>query len=351
MKSLSKILVASACAALLAVAAAPVAKAQCSSAALFASIGNAGAMQGGFKQVSVSTAGVDNTGKEIGRFWVGTNSGLGNNFAGTCPSTNTVDPSSSWWDLVGGTGPDRGINGFFTGGTCTLNTCPDPGTGTGDGNQEVFLVEEWGPGGPPGVGGTAFWVAFRVDGTPAAARIWDLSRVTGNPPVNTVLQFLEFPTPLVTASQRNVTGGVDTTNNYVDIGLNMHSGVGTTNSALPDNATVKAYDLCTFHGTTGDPGRLRTSWNCTSSVTYTNAAVTGNPFKVACADVIGDTWVAIGVTFTGGAGPDVKSALVGRAIKVECDPTIADPEPVHRPGLRPTPKKGGTAKPVGRTGR
>jgi hypothetical protein len=350
MKSILKVLAGAAAIAVLAVAMAPVANAQCAPAQNFASIGLFKPSTGGFKQVVVNTSGVQNAGKEIGRFWAAGNSGNANNFAGTCPSTNVAATLDSWWDLctnsvnqcAGGATTFRGINGNFTGGTCTLTTCPNPGAG---GDQMIFLVEEWGPAGPPGIGQDAYWVAFRVDGTPAAARLWDIARVTGNPPVNAVLPFNAFPVPQVTGSSRNLTGGVDTTNDFVDLGLNMHSIVGVT-----DAATVVSYDLCTFHGP-GDPGRLRSAgWVCSASVPYTGAAKTGAAFKVPCAEITQDTWYAVGVTFNGGSGAPVKSELVGRAIQVECDPTIAEPEPLKRPGLRPTPKKPAASKPA-RSGR
>jgi hypothetical protein len=340
MKSISRILGGAALVAVLVMAAAPAAEAQCAPGQVFASIGLGTPMAGSFKQVTVATAGKDNTGKELGRFWAAADSTKANNFGGTCPSTNLGVPADSWWDLVG---TDRGISGGFTVGTCLLTSCPNPAAGA---DQMVFLVEEWGPGGPPGVGGTAYWIALRVDGTPALGRIWDLSRVTGNPPVNTVLPFLEFPTAQVTGSMRNLSGGVDTSNDYVDIGLNIHSGTGAGNVALADNLTATHYDICTFHGP-ADPGRLRSAgWNCSTSVSYDNGAKTGVPFKVACPTIVDDTWVAIGVTFSGGAGPAVKSNLVGRAIRVECDPTLAEPEPVKRPGLRPATKKPVSGKPA-----
>lgn len=350
MKSISKILVGVASVAALALMAAPAAHAQCGQPQPFASIGAAKAAQ---IQVSINTAGTDNTGKEIGRFWVSNDSTRGNNFGGSCPSTN-ADPLQSWWDSCGLAGSGctatptfRGINASITGGSCLANTCP----AIDGSDQMTFLVEEWGAGGPPGIGGTAYWIGFRVDVTATNAnRFWNLARVTGNPPVNSTLNFLEFPTPQVTGSTRNLTGGVDTTNNFVDIGLNLHSASGAANTPIADGATLISYDLCTFHGA-ADPGRLRSAgWSCGSHVPYANGAVSGAPFKVPCSDILADTWVAVGVTFDGGAGPDVASALVGRAIRVECDPTIAEPEPLPRPGLRPTPKKGATSKPV-RSGR
>jgi len=349
MKSILKVLAGAAVIAVLAVAAAPVANAQCAPAQVFASIGLFKPVSGGFKQVVVNTSGVQNAGNEIGRFWAAGNSGNANNFAGTCPST-AVSSLDSWWDLcanatnqcAGGATTFRGINGAFTGGLCTLSTCPNPGAG---GDQMIFLIEEWGPGGPPGIGADAFWVAMRVDGTPAAARLWDIARVSGNPPVNAVLPFNAFPVPQVTGSSRNLTGGVDTTNNYVDLGLNLHA-----ISGVPDSASIVSYDLCTFHGPS-DPGRLRSAgWTCTTSLPYTDAAKTGAAFKVPCADVINDTWYAVGATFNGGTGQPVKSAMVGRAIQVECDPTIAEPEPLKRPGLRPTAPKKAASKPA-RSGR
>lgn len=319
-----------------AIATAPVAKAQCSPAQVFGSVGLA---MGGAEQVDVTAGVAHNAGLEIGRFWAAANSNNANNFGGTCPSTNVVT-ADSWWDLVAG-GPKRGIQGAITGGTCTASSCPSTVT-----DQMVWVVEDFGPTGPPGVGDTAFWIGFRVDSPGGqAGRVWDLAKVSGNPTVNMTLPFLEFPTAVVTSSLRDtISGGVDTTQNYVDAGPNMHSATGAGNTPLPDNSTIVSYDICTFFGG-GDPGRARQNWNCDTHVPYANAGVVGNQFEVPCPNTVSDMYLAIGLTFDGGAGPDVLSSLVGRAIQVECNPDIADPEPMpHKPGIRP--KKPATKTPA-----
>jgi hypothetical protein len=57
---------------------------------------------------------------------------------------------------------------------------------------------------------------------------------------------------------------------------------------------------------------------------------------VPCNSQLKDSFIALGVSFDGGVGPDVPSALVGRAIQVECNPNIAVPEVKPRPGLTGT---------------
>jgi hypothetical protein len=343
MRPICKILVGVTAVATLALLAAPAVQAQCATSQAFASVGSAMAAcaGGGCKQVSVSTAGVHNGGKEIGRFWVANDSARGNNFGGSCPSTAVIT-ADSWWDVVGA---NRGLAGGITLGGCLANTCPSNVVGT---DQMMFLVEEWGPGGPPGIGGTAFWIGMRTDPTPTgSARVWDVARVSGVPPVNVTLPFLEFPKPIVTASSR-VGPNVSTTNNFVDIGLNMHA---SPVLSVTDSASILTYDLCTFHGAT-DPGRLRSAgWSCTTpgggSIPYSNAAVSGAGFTVPCTDILADTWFAIGITFSGGSGPHVPSAMVGSAVQVECNPTIANPKPLDKPSFQPVPR----AKPAPRSGR
>jgi len=330
----------------LAAAAAPAALAQCAPAQHFASIGLAKPGQGAFAQVVVDTSLAEDAGHEIGRFWSAANSMEANNFGGSCPSTNPVASADGWWQPCakesqcnGGPPTHRGISGYLSGGTCTATSCPNPGAG---GDQLVFLVEDWGAGGPPGIGAAAYWVAFRVDGTPAPARLWDLGRVTGTPPVNATLPMRPFPVLQIKAAAKGPSAlSVVIVGDIEDLGSGMHSAVGDAGGAPPDSTTVKSYDLCTYFGPT-EPGRLRSAgWNCNHSVPYQDAAAVGVYKELECPSKPQGFWeywwVATGITFHGGAGPDVQSTLVGRAIQISCE-TLAEPQP-RRPGVqRPAPR-------------
>jgi len=295
---------------------APVATAQCAPGQVF---GNTGLAMLGAAQVEVLTGAAENAGNEIGMFWRGDNSNFANNFGGTCPSTN-VDGVSSWWVVT--MAGNRGVSGGITINNCLANSCP------GATDEMVWTIEEWGAGGPPGVGDTAYFIGWRVDATPAdPARYWDLSRPTGEASLN----LLEFPVANVTGSLRAGTD-VNTTQAYADVGLNFYGQ--NAGGAIADSATIKQYDVCTFVGAS-DPGRDRSSWTCSQSVPYADAAASNVPVVVDCADTVNDTWVAIGVTFSGGAGPDVPSNLVGKATAIECDPNLADPDETVRPKIRP----------------
>lgn len=312
----------------LAVIAVPAANAQCIPAQVFA---NTGLAMAGYAQVEVLTGTAENAGNELGSFWMANNSGFANNFGGGCPSTNAADEASSWWVVT--MAGNRGVAGELGGGgtvsPCQASSCPNVAE-----DEMIWLVEDYGPAGPPGVGDTAFFVAWRVDATPAESRTWDLARPTGAASLN----FLEFPIANVTASNRAGTD-VNTTQAYVDIGENVF-GVNAS-GAIPDTASLVSYDVCTFVGA-DDPGRDRSAWSCNQSVPYAGGPATGVPVTVDCADTANDTWVAIGVTFSGGGGASVPSKLVGKGTAIECDPNIADPE--ERPRIRP--KR--AVRPVGR---
>ena len=305
MKSSFKVLLSVAAVAAIVVMAAPVATAQCAPAQIF---GSTGLAMLGMVQVEIADP---VSGHEIGSFWNAGNSAFANNFAGTCPA--------SVWMVDRAASGNRGVSGAISGEGCTASSCP------GAGDQVTFLIEDYGPGGPPGVGATAYFIGFRMDATPAAGRYWDLARAAGN--TAQVLPLLSYPDAVVQTSARNEPN-VDTTQSYVDIGLNFYGE--TAGGALPDSMSILSFDICTFHGP-GDPGRDRSAWNCEQSVPYNNSDVSGIAVSVPCPNDGDDTYVAIGATFA----PDVESKLVGAATAMECDPNLANPEQDPRPRIRP----------------
>jgi hypothetical protein len=287
--------------------------------------------------VDVVGSGAAPGGNEIGRFWEAGNSNNANNFAGNCPSTNVADPASSWWttNMAG----DHGIEGAIGAGSCVASSCP-----TGDTDEMIMLVEDYDANGPPGVGGTAYFVAWRVDPTFPDNRAWNYARV--NDLVSAVRAYDQYPGVDVLSSSR-APGVVNTNLAFAaDAADDPEGGAGAVdgkNAAgdIADGTTIVSWDLCSFHGA-GDPGRDRAAWAC-QPVGYPGGTI---PYTVDCPDDGGDTYLAIGATFAGGTGGDVASALVGRATQIECDPNIADPDNNlnQRPKIRPR-------RSVGRSGR
>lgn len=312
MKSVCKLILTAAAVAMIAV---PAANAQCIPAQVF---GNTGLAMLGMLQVEVVTGTAENAGNEIGSFWAA-NNGAANNFAGGCPSTNTADPASSWWVVT--MAGNRGVNGALGGGgtvsPCIASSCPDVVA-----DEMIYVVEDYGPAGPPGVGDTAFFVAWRVDATPAEARIWDLARPTGAANIN----FAEFPYAEVVSSNK-AGDNVNTTQRYVDLGLNVYGQ--NAGGAIPDTASIVSYDVCTFVGA-DDPGRDRALWSCDQSVPYAGGDATGVSVVIDCSAQV-DTWVAVGATFVQGR----TSQLVGKATAIQCNPDLADPDLNQRPSIRP----------------
>lgn len=278
------------------------------------------------EKLRVDTTGWDNNNNEIGRFWSALNPADNNNFAGTCPS-NVVTAFGEWWDDETGNtncnagAPCYGIRGAINGVGCGVSTCFQV--------PLIILVEDYGTGGPPGVGGTAYFYASRIDFLAAGGtRPYDFAiadnSVNGTTPQTLVTGF-EYPQAFVTSSSR-VGADVQTTQAYVDAGRSVWAAVDA-NTPLPDSSVIASYDICTHTGG-GDPGRDRSLWTCSDSIPYADDGAEASVL-VDCPNTVDDTYVAVGLTFTGG----VQSALVGSATQVECNPNVADPEP-SRPTIR-----------------
>jgi len=295
--------------ALVAVVAAPLANATCATPTQFSSAGF-GTVKQGFSQVFVSPAGVTPLGDEIGRFWQANDSNGSNNFAGTCPAT-------LWWQ-TGASGLQ--VNGDA--GACAILGCPAP-------NALNVLVEDWGTP-APGIGGDAKFVLWQANNTPSLTRPYDLGRTAAT---GTVFPFVPFPTAHVASSGRNGMN-IEVTINYADVAPNFHGVSGTCSGSTPATCTnnpvladdaIVSYELMVATGM-ADPGRLRTGWTQVASIPYPGAGVPGVFQSVACPDTLNDAFIAVGMTFEGGAGPDVTSTLVGAATRLECDPQLADPQ-------------------------
>lgn len=318
----------------------PAANAQCPvGARTFASIGP------GISSVRIlpgeSRGGVTaSVGTEIGRFWQSSDSTKGNNFIpgdpdfrmkpDGCPTQANGQAGGGWWQLAETT--KRGINGAIATGGCIPNTCPE-------GNLTV-VVEDYGTSGPPGINEHAHFIAFQVDETPQDFRYWDLARVA---PPDTDLLFIAFPVPSITSSFKQGTDRVvtmDLTN------VTFHSHGATAAGPLPATEIIASYDLMLHTGDT-DPGRLRSADNCAApnpggrcwtlidQIPFLGGSPHGVSAVVPCGSVTKDSFIAVGISFKGGVGPNVPSALVGRAVQIECDPNLADPVlPKPRPSIR-----------------
>jgi hypothetical protein len=334
MKSMMKIVLGVVSVAMIMAVAAPVAEAQCGAGARnFATIGGSGLVN-----MRVDPAASNGElGLEYGRFWQCDDSASGNNFipgdpekkmapAGTggCASTDPAQAGGGWWQVAATT--LRGVNGLISGTGCFASTCP-----VGD---LCGVVEDWGPGGPPGVGSSAYFVGWRSNETPPDFRYWDWAKFCGTATCEVTMQ--EFPVPEIGSSTRNGADVDTVTRSDSDPAINVYV---QTPAAGAASQLIQSYDLMIATGTT-DPGRDRNSgaWSLLASVAYADAAMGDTPITVTCDNEIDDSFIAFGMTFVGGdPGGPVPSQLVGSAIQVECDPTLADPKPKPTDTLRQRP--------------
>lgn len=275
-------------------------------------------------------------GSEIGRFWQSNDSTLGNNFTPSdpdkkmdplrCPTTGNGQAGGGWWQIAQTT--KRGLSGAIGAVGCLASTCPF-------GDLSV-VVEDYGSAGAPGINGTAHFIAFRVDETPADLRYWDFAKVA---PPETDLLFIEFPVPTITSSFKQGTDRV-VTMNYANVSFHAHGQ--TVAGPMSSTQIVATYDLMVHTGDS-DPGRLRSAatcaapnpggrcWTLIHQTPFTGVGPSGVTAVVPCESVTKDSFIALGVSFKGGTA-NVPSALVGRAVEIECDPNLADPP---RPKPRP----------------
>ena len=286
--------------------------AQCSSARIFRSSGKFG------NNLNIGIAGTDNTTNQIGRFWDSDNATLSNNglngpdFGNLCPINGA---GSAWW--LEFDADNKKISGALTNVACVQVGCPA--------NKMTIVVEDYAAGGPPGVGASAYYAGYMVDETPAGGRWYDYGNVDGITENNASLAMLEFPNVLITGSSRN---GASIQVNYNN--LDQTNMVHTTDWAgggglFPTEAVVAEWQLVKATGT-DDPGRLRSDGWVTIQTTPYVAGGAPATFMVPCSSTATDEFLAIGIGFNGGAAGSIDSALVGRAIPLECDPNLAQPD-------------------------
>ena len=271
---------------------------QCNPLQSFASVGNGGQGQ---IQLEIDASQTADDGNEIGRFWSAGNSLAANSFdaGGNCPS----GAEDGWW--TSRSSGNHGIKGILGHADCLVSLCPVVGS-----DELIFVVED-----TAALGSTAHFIALRVNGFFGGIRTWNLARVA---PSNTVLPMLEFPEPSVVFSTFAAPGEIEVTMDFPDVAANVH-GVTAGDVPLPASAVIASYDLYRFVGPPGSPhpGRSADQWTLAGQTAYADAAATAEtllPCPAAGATVL----LALGLSFHGGAGPDVRSALVGPAIEIEC---------------------------------
>lgn len=357
LKPASRLLAACALTAALVLVLAPAAQAQTACATgprNFALIGGGGSTDKVRILPGNSWGGVtDSVGAEIGRFWQSDNSGLGHNFLDgdpdyrmapdRCPTQHPSQAGGGWWQISQTT--KRGIDGWVSGAGCLTQTCTE--------HDITVVVEDYGATGPPGINDTSHFIAFRVDETPGDQRWWDLAKTA---PPQTDLLFIDHPVPTVTSSFKQGTDRVVTLN-FANVAFHAHAQTET--GPLPATEIVATYDLMVHTGDS-DPGRLRYAdtceapnpggrcWTLVQQTPFAGFGPEGVVAVIPCESVTKDSFVALGVSFKGGDGPDIPSALVGRSVQIECDPNLADPAPKptrsrldDRPRRTPERSRGG----------
>lgn len=302
--------------------------AQCSSARLFRSSGKFG------NNINIGVVGTDNTTNQIGRFWDSDNATLSNNglagpdFGNLC-EINGAD--SAWWPVIN---TERKIDGALTNLSCVQVGCPA--------NKMTVVVEDYAADGPPGINETAYYTGWMVDETPAGGRWYDYGNVDGITVDNSIVPMLAFPDVVITGSSR-AGATIQVNYNNLDQATMVHStdwagggGVFPTVDVVLEWQLVKAT-------ATSDPGRLRSNGWVTIQTTPYVPGGAPNSFVVPCASTATFEFLAIGIGFNGGAGGAIDSALVGRAIPLECDPNLAQPDlpVVSKPGATELNEKPG----------
>ena len=164
-----------------------------------------------------------------------------------------------------------------------------------------------------------------VASTPAAGRVYDYGALDGLPN-NSIIPMLQFPDVVISTSSR---AGANINIQYNN--LDQSNMVHTTDWAggggvFPTTAVIAEWQLVKATGN-ADPGRARSlGWVTIKTTPYTPGGAP-DTMLVPCSSTATDEWLAIGIGFNAGvANPPIDSALVGRAIPLECDPTLAQPE-------------------------
>lgn len=253
----------------------------------------------------------------VGRFWDANNKANINNDGGGCPEEYFSSAiSGTQWAVdgyIGGNNPFDPTN---------TQRCVNNGACMSFGTSLILVFETKTLDGK----GAAFAAgrvknSFEVAGS-GTTTDYDYSR-TGADFVMTPV-----PRPRVTNSSRTTT----------TINLNLHYDDTSTAIHLTDGFTASntlvSYKLLEGTGAT-DPGRNPASW---ATVKRTDANpggavdITGVP--IDCTNPAVPHWIALLPQFQGGSFGPVDGTYVGEAVKINCDPTLAQPKDVKPIGKK-----------------
>jgi len=285
--------------------------AQCAQPRLFRSAGKGG------NNVDVDVSAIDPAHTEIGRFWDSDNANFSNNGL-SGPNFGNLCPSPLWFNPRGTAG-NWAIDAFLTEGACAQQGCPA--------DKLTAVIEAYDFDGPPGINGTAYYIGWMTDETPVDTRWYNYGDVDGATTA-TVLPMVPFPDVFVINSARvPASADVDIVYQLASQTPNNHTWDHGAGVEFPTSDVVSEWHLMQYRGI-GDPGRLRSHWTKVQTIPY--PVPTGDSgtltYRVPCPSVGEDTYLAAGVGFNGGSAGVIDSALVGRAIQIECNPNLAQPD-------------------------
>jgi hypothetical protein len=102
---------------------------------------------------------------------------------------------------------------------------------------------------------------------------------------------------------------------------------------------ISGYQIVNFGGT-ADPGRNASAWTALQTIPAAGGAEAPASVTVDCSNTAVDRFVAVRLQFDNGT---VSSKLVGPSVRVECDPTLADPDKefklIDGPKQKPRPAR------------
>lgn len=168
----------------------------------------------------------------------------------------------------------------------------------------------------PTTDGGAEFVAMQVSEIPANAVAFDYSRRASD------FNAAPIPRPNVSLSSRSGPS-VNLTLSIADAAGGFYG--------VDSQTIARTYNLVRFTGT-ADPGRSAAAWTLAQAVpANTPTAITAD-----CSNTATDVFYATQLVIDG-----VASDLVSKSVRVECDPTLADPDKqfklIEGPGEKPRP--------------
>ena len=291
--------------------------AQCPTARTFRSAGRPG------NAVVIDVADLDPGSNEIGRFWDSEDATISHNGL-EGPDFGNLCPPEHWWK-------PRELNGYWCiDGALTAAGCPQHGCPS---RELTVVIEDYDQNGPPGIDGTAHYIAWKTDETPASDRWFDFGGVDGVTE-RTILPMLPFPELRITGSSRH--GSIiQVSADLPDQSDHVHTWNWEQGTPYPTSDLILEWQVLRHVGN-WDPGRLRSSgWEKLSVIQYFPGGAP-TEFNATCLHHLDDEFYAMGIGFNGGNGQVIDSALVGRAIYLECDPNMADPDPSEELDRKPS---------------